>query len=115
MQLVTSPATDEFAFPHLTGELDPSYPIVTAARKRTLLEKIAAENDVPLRETICVGDGANDLDMLGAVGRAGGIGVAFKAKEKVQKVAPNRLNGTSLVDLLYLTGRTEAEVSELVR
>ena len=32
-----------------------------------------------------VGDGANDLKMLGAVGQAGGLGIAFKAKEKVQR------------------------------
>ena len=114
-QLVVSSAKGEFSFPHLTGELDPGYPIVTAARKRFLLEKIAAEHGIPLSETMCVGDGANDLEMLRAVGEAGGIGVAFKAKEKVQKVAPNRLNGSSLLDLLYLTGRTEAEVNELVK
>ena len=113
-QLVTSPATDEIPFPHLTGQLDPKFPIVTAARKRVLLENIAAEHGIPLCQTMCVGDGANDLEMLGAVGEAGGIGIAFKAKEKVQKLAPNRLNGRSLLDLLYLTGRTEGEISGLV-
>ena len=34
---------------------------------------------------LAVGDGANDLEMLGAVGDGGGLGVAFKAKEKVQE------------------------------
>ena len=74
---------------------------------------MAAEHNVPLSEVMCVGDGANDLEMLNAVGEAGGLGVAFKAKEKVQKSAPNRLNGRSLVDLLYLTARTEDEVMSL--
>lgn len=92
----------------------PDEPIVTAARKRELLEQIAAELGVPLSEIMCVGDGANDLEMLNAVGEAGGLGVAFKAKEKVQKSAPNRLNGRSLLDLLYLMGRTDLEVTSLL-
>lgn len=49
---------------------------------------------------MAVGDGANDLLML----RAAGLGVAWRAKEKVQREAPHRLNGTSLDELLKLMG-----------
>ena len=69
---------------------------------------------MPLSEALCVGDGANDLHMIRAVGNAGGIGIAFKAKERVQRRAPNRLNTSSLLDLLYLTGRDEQEIQELI-
>ncbi len=40
--------------------------------------------------------------MLRAVGEGGGVAVAFKAKAKVQREAPNRLNSQSLTDLLFL-------------
>ena len=113
-QLRESPSTEKFPFAHLTGVLAPGVPIVTAERKRRLLEEFAAEQRVPLSEALCVGDGANDLDMIRAVGDSGGLGIAFKAKEKVQREAPNRLNTSSLVDLLYLTGRNKQEVDALV-
>ena len=49
-----------------------------------------------------MGDGANDLEMLNAVHDAGGMGIAFKAKEKVQKDAGNSISSGSLADLLLL-------------
>lgn len=49
---------------------------------------------------MAVGDGANDLLML----RAAGLGVAWRAKDKVQREAPNRLNGERLDELLALIG-----------
>lgn len=49
---------------------------------------------------MAVGDGSNDLLMLGAAG----LGVAWRAKEKVQREAPQRLNGENMADLLYLLG-----------
>lgn len=99
-----SEPTSEFRYAHLIGDLSPEHAIVTAGRKRMLLESLAKENSVPLSEVLCVGDGANDLDMLNAVGKGGGMAVAYRGKAKVQQEAPNRLNGTSLADLLYLVG-----------
>ncbi|OAX83746.1 hypothetical protein ACJ72_01903 [Emergomyces africanus] len=43
-----------------------------------------------------------------------GLGVAWRAKSKVQLEAPTRLNGTSLVDILYLLGLREEEINELI-
>lgn len=98
--LVESPPTEEFAFAHLSGQLDPKHPIVTPELKRDTLLKLCAERSVPLSETLVVGDGSNDLLMLAEAG----LGIAWRAKEKVQIAAPMRLNGKSLADLLYLLG-----------
>jgi phosphoserine phosphatase len=86
-----------------------SKPIIDAAQKRTLLMSIAAENNIPIAQTITVGDGANDLLML----HAAGLGVAWRAKPKVQLEAPTRANGESLVDILYLLGLDSEDVNEL--
>jgi phosphoserine phosphatase len=58
---------------------------------------------------MAVGDGANDLPML----HEAGLGVAWRAKAKVQLEAPTRLNGESLVDVLYLLGLGDGEIKEL--
>ena len=123
-------------YKHLTGYLEPEHPIITARAKRELTHKIAEIKGLSLRHALCVGDGANDLEMLSAVGEGGGLGVAFKAKPKVQLLvsllslqvysqleieradlgrdkAPNRLNRRSLTDLLYLFGYTEANIEKL--
>jgi len=91
----------------LTGEVTGD--IVHAERKRELVLQIAEENGIPLSQVICVGDGANDLPMLGIAG----LGVAFNAKEKVQALAPVRLNSGSLSDVLYLLGLSEDEQAQL--
>lgn len=95
--LEESPTAD-FPYPHLLGLLDPNYPIVTPELKRETLKSLAADHGIPLSETLAVGDGSNDLLMLGTAG----LGIAWNAKEKVQTRAPMRLNGNSLADVLYL-------------
>ena len=96
----------------LTGELDPRYPIVDAQHKRNLLLSLAMGKDIPLQQTMAVGDGANDIPML----QLAGIGVAWKAKSKVQMEAPARLNvGESMLDIIYLLGLTKVEVDELLQ
>jgi phosphoserine phosphatase len=94
----------------LTGKLVPSFPIIDAVQKRSLLRSIAAKNSIPISQTIAVGDGANDLPML----HEAGLGVAWRAKSKVQLEAPTRLNGESLVDVLYLLGLGDEEIKELI-
>lgn len=101
--LVVDPASQK-----LTGELTDT--IVDAARKASLLQEIAAKEKIPLNQTLAVGDGANDLLMMGVAG----LGVAFNAKPRVQMEAEARLNGESLLDLLYIFGFTEEEVLTLV-
>ena len=77
------------------------------AYKQQVLETLAQDNSIPLSETFVVGDGSNDLLMLGAAG----LGVAWRAKERVQKEAPQRLNGRTLSDLIYLLVGTVEERS----
>ncbi|KAJ5707579.1 Phosphoserine phosphatase [Penicillium malachiteum] len=93
----------------LTGKLVENKPIINAEMKRTLLKSIAAENNIPLSQTLAVGDGANDLLML----HEAGLGVAWRAKPKVQLEAPTRINGESLVDILHLFGLEKEDIVEL--
>ena len=102
--LMESSPTEEFPFPHLSGKLNPDFPIVTPELKKSTLLQLSAERSIPLSETLAVGDGSNDLLMLGAAG----LGIAWRAKEKVQLAAPMRLNGKSLAELLYLFGPDES-------
>ncbi|KAL3468798.1 HAD-like domain-containing protein [Aspergillus californicus] len=94
----------------LTGHLVPTYPIIDATQKCSLLHSIAAENGVDISQTVAVGDGANDLLML----HAASLGVAWRAKSKVQLEAPTRINGESLVDILYLLGLNHEDIQELI-
>lgn len=96
--LLEAGPTVDFPYPHLSGLLDPNYPIVTPELKRETLKSLAADHAIPLPETLAVGDGSNDLLMLGTAG----LGIAWNAKEKVQIRAPMRLNGKSLADVLHL-------------
>ncbi|ODH40761.1 phosphoserine phosphatase SerB [Paracoccidioides brasiliensis] len=95
----------------LTGNLVPEHPIIDAVRKRNLLRTLAEDNGIAIKQTLAIGDGANDLLML----KEAGLGIAWRAKSKVQLEAPARLNGTSLVDILYLFGMHREEIEELVK
>lgn len=75
-------------------------PILGRAAKQDALLKIAGEHDVDLKETLAVGDGANDLAMLGRAG----LGVAFHAKPAVADAADARIDHGDLTALLYLQG-----------
>lgn len=91
----------------LTGEVRGT--IVGRERKAELLREIAAKEGADLSQVVAVGDGANDLSMMAAAG----LGVAWNAKPRVQMEADARLNGESLLDLLYLFGFTSEEVALL--
>ena len=93
----------------LTGEVVGT--IVNAERKRNLLLEIAKKEHVALEQVVAVGDGANDLLMLGVAG----LGVAFNAKPVVQMEAQARLNRESLLDLLHFFGLTAEEMQILIQ
>jgi phosphoserine phosphatase len=93
----------------LTGEVLGD--IVHAERKRDLVQQIASELNIPLAQVLVVGDGANDLKMMGVAG----LGVAFNAKVKVQRNAPTRLNSPTMLDLLYLLGFNADDISHLLQ
>jgi phosphoserine phosphatase len=87
----------------LTGRV--KEPILGRQAKRAALERIAAARRLNWVDTIAVGDGANDLDMLSAAG----LGVAFRAKPKIREAALDCDTGAvvthgDLRALLYLQG-----------
>ncbi|WP_419993808.1 phosphoserine phosphatase SerB [Streptomyces boninensis] len=88
----------------LTGRV--TGPIVDRAQKARLLRSFAEQAGVPLDQTVAIGDGANDLDMLNAAG----LGVAFNAKPVVREAAHTAVNVPFLDTVLYLLGITREEV-----
>lgn len=93
----------------LTGDLTGE--IVHAEKKRQHVLEISKKEGILLEQVICIGDGANDLPMMGVAG----LGVAFHAKPKVQMQAPARLNSKSMMDVLYLMGITKEEQETLLK
>ncbi|KAJ2548109.1 Phosphoserine phosphatase, partial [Coemansia sp. RSA 1933] len=91
----------------LTGET--IGPVVDATRKAELLEVIAQAEGIGSDQIVAVGDGANDLLMLGKAS----LGIAFNAKPRVQQQAGARINQKSLANILYLMGYSQSDTSEL--
>ncbi|KAF2220192.1 HAD-like domain-containing protein, partial [Elsinoe ampelina] len=94
----------------LTGRVKEGTRVVDGERKRELMLEIAKGKGVGREGMLAVGDGSNDLLMMGEAG----LGVAFCAKPKVQERAPARINGGSLVDVLYVLGWAEGEIREVM-
>jgi phosphoserine phosphatase len=88
----------------LTGRV--KGPIINAKRKAELLSEIAEWEHISLRQTIAVGDGANDLPMLAAAG----LGIAFHAKPLVAQSASHRISHLGLDGILYLIGVRDREI-----
>jgi phosphoserine phosphatase len=88
----------------LTGRL--IGPVIDRAGKAAALERFALAAGVPLSQTVAIGDGANDLDML----TRAGLGVAFNAKPVVREAAQVALNVPYLDAILFLLGITREEV-----
>lgn len=80
--------------------------VVDRAAKAVALRKFAAQVGVPLEQTVAVGDGANDIDMLNAAG----LGVAFNAKPALREVADTALSHPFLDAVLFVLGVTRDEV-----
>jgi phosphoserine phosphatase len=81
-------------------------PVVDRAGKERALRRFAAEAGVPLSQTVAVGDGANDLDMISAAG----LGIAFNAKPAVRDAADTSLSVPHLDAILYLLGISRDDV-----
>jgi phosphoserine phosphatase len=82
--------------------------IVDRAGKATALRDFAVLEGVTLEQTIAIGDGANDLDMIAAAG----LGIAFNAKPAVKAAADSSLTAPYLDSVLYLLGITREDVEE---
>ncbi|MCG6966562.1 MAG: phosphoserine phosphatase SerB [Chromatiaceae bacterium] len=82
--------------------------IVNGEKKAELLRGMAAQLGIDMRQTIAVGDGANDLPMLAIAG----LGVAFHAKPLVRESARHSISTLGLDSILYLLGVRDREVIE---
>ncbi len=80
--------------------------IVDRPGKAKALERFAHEAGLPISQTVAIGDGANDLDMIAAAG----LGIAFNAKPVVRQAADTAVNTPYLDSILYLLGISRAEV-----
>lgn len=87
----------------LTGDV--AKPILGREAKRDALITLARKHAIDLADTMAVGDGANDLSMLGEAG----LGVAFRAKPQVAASADARIDHSDLTALLYLQGYSNHE------
>lgn len=80
--------------------------VLDRAGKARALRRFADEVGVPLEQTVAVGDGANDIDMLAAAG----LGVAFNAKAMVREHADAALSVPYLDAVLYFLGISREEI-----
>lgn len=88
---------------HLAGTV--ASPILGRQAKLAALQRLRNELGLQPQETMAVGDGANDLDMI----RAAGLGVAFRAKPIVAAEAKAAVRHSDLTALLYLQGYRKDE------
>ena len=89
----------------LTGELEGE--IIDRAKKASLLRQLTEQEKIAIDQTIAIGDGANDIDMLATAG----LGIAFNAKPLVRKQAGAFLNMSSLDNVLFLLGVSQIELN----
>ena len=82
----------------VTGQVQ--LPIVNGAKKAEIAKQTAKRLGIELSQVVCVGDGANDLPMMGIAD----LGVAYHAKPIVQARADAAVNVTGLEGVLYALG-----------
>ena len=92
----------------VTGEITTE--IVDGAKKAELLRQIARKENISLEQVVAVGDGANDLPMLGIAG----MGIAFRAKPLVRQSAGHAVSVLGLDSLLYLIGVRDRDLAVAV-
>lgn len=85
--------------------------IVDRKAKADYLYEFADESGLSMSQTVAVGDGANDIDMLSAAG----LGIAFNAKPALKEIADTSVNTPFLDSVLYILGipRSEIDTSDL--
>lgn len=83
--------------------------IVDGNKKAEYLKEIAKKENIDISQTIAVGDGANDLQMLNLAG----LGIAFHAKPKVKDNAQSAISSIGLDGVLYLLGYHDRHIDLL--
>jgi phosphoserine phosphatase len=82
--------------------------IVDNTYKAKIVNMVSSEEGVLLDQTVAIGDGANDVLMLGQAG----LGIAYNAKEKLERVANMSLGRARLKNILYILGISEEEMGD---
>jgi phosphoserine phosphatase len=80
--------------------------IVDNAYKAKIVNMVASREGVLLDQTIAIGDGANDVLMLGQAG----LGIAYNAKERLLRAADMSLGQARLKNIIYILGISEEEM-----
>ena len=83
-------------------------PIIDRSAKAQALKDFAAIEKINIDQTIAIGDGANDLDMIAMAG----LGIAFNAKPAVKAAADSSVSAPYLDSVLYLLGIAREEIEE---
>lgn len=81
--------------------------VVDRQAKERYLREFAADSGLRMRQTVAVGDGANDIDMI----TAAGLGIAFNAKPALREVADASVNHPYMDQILALLGIPAEEIS----
>jgi phosphoserine phosphatase len=82
----------------LTGNLEE--PILDANAKQRVIEEIMMNEGISSREVVVIGDGANDTVMV----KNAGLGIAFRGKEVLRKVADGTISDNDLTAVLFCLG-----------
>ena len=90
----------------LTGEIEG--PVIDRAAKAIALREFAEIESISISQTVAIGDGANDLDMIAAAG----LGIAFNAKPVVKAAADSSVSAPYLDSVLYLLGIPREAIEE---
>ena len=96
--------TDETGEMLLNGKV--SEPILDKEAKLKYLNKYLRDYNLTSYDTICVGDGANDIDMI----VKSGMGISFNGKRALKDVADLHFEHTNLLGLLYAQGYSDSEI-----
>ena len=94
----------EFQKFEITGKI--KEPILDKNAKLEYLNKYIKKYNLNYKDTICVGDGANDIELI----KHAGLGVSYYGKEALKKEADIHFNNTNLLGLLYAQGYTDSDV-----
>ena len=89
---------------YLTGNV--IGPILDKQAKSRYLDEYVINNKLSYEDTLCVGDGANDIDMI----RRAGLGVSYNGKNALEKEANVHFKKTNLLGLLYAQGYSDNQI-----
>ena len=90
----------------LTGKVQGD--IVDAAQKARLVNQVACDMGIPLDQVVAIGDGANDSLML----TQAGLGIAYNAKEALDRVANVALSKARFNHVFHLLGISDEDIEE---